>query len=168
MCCGKGGDLLKWKKANITHLICADIAEVSLDQCQQRYNEMTSRSSNERGFAPIYTAEFITGDCTKVGDTKYVPDFKSRDLIQQGDVLANGVLLNSCVSGSFEGEVQRSQYAAGLCELSVRVPLQLRVLISGGVHAEKRQRDPEAGGLLRRHHSGRVRLSVRLCLCDIL
>ncbi|XP_032678279.1 mRNA cap guanine-N7 methyltransferase [Odontomachus brunneus] len=66
MCCGKGGDLLKWKKANITHLICADIAEVSLEQCQQRYNDMTSRSSNDRGFAPIYTAEFITADCTKV------------------------------------------------------------------------------------------------------
>ncbi|XP_014471732.1 PREDICTED: mRNA cap guanine-N7 methyltransferase isoform X2 [Dinoponera quadriceps] len=66
MCCGKGGDLFKWKKTNITHLICADIAEVSLEQCQQRYNDMSSRSPNDRGFAPIYTAEFITADCTKV------------------------------------------------------------------------------------------------------
>lgn len=77
MCCGKGGDLLKWKKANITHLICADIAEVSLEQCQQRYNDMTSKSSNDRGFAPIYTAEFITADCTKVEDRNVRPTLGS-------------------------------------------------------------------------------------------
>ncbi|KAL0113240.1 hypothetical protein PUN28_012412 [Cardiocondyla obscurior] len=67
MCCGKGGDLFKWKKANISHLICADIAEVSLEQCQQRYNEIVNRTgSKDRGFAPIFSAEFITADCTKV------------------------------------------------------------------------------------------------------
>ncbi|XP_011636013.1 mRNA cap guanine-N7 methyltransferase [Pogonomyrmex barbatus] len=70
MCCGKGGDLLKWKKANISHLICADIAQVSLEQCQQRYNDILNknkdRGSKDRGFAPIFTAEFITADCTKV------------------------------------------------------------------------------------------------------
>lgn len=26
MCCGKGGDLLKWENSSITHLICTDIA----------------------------------------------------------------------------------------------------------------------------------------------
>ncbi|XP_071648961.1 mRNA cap guanine-N(7) methyltransferase [Temnothorax longispinosus] len=67
MCCGKGGDLLKWKKANISHLICADIAQVSLEQCQQRYNDMVNKKgSKDRGFAPIFSAEFITADCTKV------------------------------------------------------------------------------------------------------
>ncbi|EZA62748.1 hypothetical protein DMN91_007138 [Ooceraea biroi] len=66
MCCGKGGDLLKWKKANISHLICADIAQVSLEQCQQRYNDMVNGKASNRGYAPIYTAEFITADCTKV------------------------------------------------------------------------------------------------------
>ncbi|XP_070149151.1 mRNA cap guanine-N(7) methyltransferase isoform X2 [Polyergus mexicanus] len=67
MCCGKGGDLLKWKKANISHLICTDIAQVSLEQCQQRYNDMVNRKgSKDRGYAPIFTAEFITADCTKV------------------------------------------------------------------------------------------------------
>lgn len=68
MCCGKGGDLLKWKKANITHLICADIAQVSLEQCQQRYNDIVKRTSNDRDYTSIYTAEFITADCTKVED----------------------------------------------------------------------------------------------------
>ncbi|XP_043284732.1 mRNA cap guanine-N7 methyltransferase [Venturia canescens] len=66
MCCGKGGDLFKWRKGNISHLICADIAGVSVEQCQARYNDMISRSKNERGFAPVFTAEFLTQDCTKV------------------------------------------------------------------------------------------------------
>lgn len=67
MCCGKGGDLLKWKKANISHLICADIAQVSLEQCRQRYNDMMKKNgSKDRGFAPIFSAEFIQADCTKV------------------------------------------------------------------------------------------------------
>lgn len=66
MCCGKGGDLLKWRRGNITHLVCADIAEVSVEQCQTRYNDLQSRSRNERGFAPVFTAEFISADCTKV------------------------------------------------------------------------------------------------------
>jgi mRNA (guanine-N7-)-methyltransferase len=66
MCCGKGGDLLKWRRGNITHLVCADIAEVSVEQCQARYNDLQNRSKNERGFAPVFTAEFIAADCTKV------------------------------------------------------------------------------------------------------
>lgn len=66
MCCGKGGDLLKWRKGNITHLICTDIASVSLEQCESRYKEMCSRSSRERNAGRIYKAEFIVADCTRV------------------------------------------------------------------------------------------------------
>lgn len=72
MCCGRGGDILKWQRANISHLIFTDIAQVSLEQCQQRYNEMINRDSNDRGFASPFTAEFITADCTKV---KYIALF---------------------------------------------------------------------------------------------
>ncbi|XP_076291863.1 RNA guanine-7 methyltransferase [Lasioglossum baleicum] len=66
ICCGKGGDLMKWMKANVRHVICADLAETSIEQCQHRYNEILNRSSNDRGFDPIFTAEFIAADCTKV------------------------------------------------------------------------------------------------------
>ncbi|XP_020287348.1 mRNA cap guanine-N7 methyltransferase isoform X2 [Pseudomyrmex gracilis] len=66
MCCGKGGDLLKWKKAGISHLICTDVAEVSLEQCQDRYNDVLKKSSRDRTFSPLFTAEFVTADCTKV------------------------------------------------------------------------------------------------------
>ncbi|XP_066963498.1 mRNA cap guanine-N7 methyltransferase isoform X2 [Macrobrachium rosenbergii] len=54
--CGKGGDLRKWQKGNIRHLICADIAETSVEQCRERY-EVT----RNKGFS----AEFIVADCTK-------------------------------------------------------------------------------------------------------
>ncbi|CAG2058100.1 unnamed protein product, partial [Timema podura] len=66
MGCGKGGDLLKWRRGSITHLICADLAETSVEQCQTRYNDLKGRSRHERAFAPVFSAEFITADCTKV------------------------------------------------------------------------------------------------------
>uniref|UniRef100_A0A3P8RZN4 mRNA cap guanine-N(7) methyltransferase n=1 Tax=Amphiprion percula TaxID=161767 RepID=A0A3P8RZN4_AMPPE len=60
--CGKGGDLLKWRRGGINHLVCADIAGVSVEQCQSRYEDMKRKShANER----IFSAEFITADCSK-------------------------------------------------------------------------------------------------------
>lgn len=61
MCCGKGGDLLKWIKGNITHLICTDIAEVSVEQCEARYNNINQK--NDQGGKP-FTAEFFAADAT--------------------------------------------------------------------------------------------------------
>lgn len=66
MCCGKGGDLLKWRRGNITHLICADIASTSVEQCENRYKELQTRNRSDLGFGPVFTAEFISADCTKV------------------------------------------------------------------------------------------------------
>lgn len=66
MCCGKGGDLLKWRKGGITHLICSDIASVSLEQCKARYGDMKQRCSRERGGGNIYTIEYISGDCSRM------------------------------------------------------------------------------------------------------
>ncbi|KAG8506265.1 mRNA cap guanine-N7 methyltransferase [Galemys pyrenaicus] len=60
--CGKGGDLLKWRKGRISKLVCVDIADVSVKQCQQRYEDMKTRS---RGNEYIFDAEFITADCSK-------------------------------------------------------------------------------------------------------
>lgn len=66
MCCGKGGDLLKWLKGNVRHLICADIADVSIEQCQNRYDDLSKKDQRRRGFEPVFSAEFIVADCTKV------------------------------------------------------------------------------------------------------
>ncbi|XP_017859118.1 PREDICTED: mRNA cap guanine-N7 methyltransferase [Drosophila arizonae] len=65
MCCGKGGDLLKWEKASISHLICTDIAEVSVEQCQQRYQDILHRAEASK-FAHKFTAEFFACDSTMV------------------------------------------------------------------------------------------------------
>ncbi|XP_060133901.1 mRNA cap guanine-N7 methyltransferase [Zootoca vivipara] len=60
--CGKGGDLLKWRKGRISRLVCTDIADVSVQQCESRYYDMKNRGrQNER----IFSAEFITADSTK-------------------------------------------------------------------------------------------------------
>lgn len=63
MCCGKGGDLLKWEKGNITHLICTDIAEVSIQQCEERYKIMLQRHQTQK-YGKLFTAEFFSCDST--------------------------------------------------------------------------------------------------------
>ncbi|XP_076474210.1 RNA guanine-7 methyltransferase [Bombus vancouverensis nearcticus] len=82
MCCGKGGDLFKWEKMNAAHLICTDLADVTMQQCQDRYKQMSKRYSQERRYFPIFSAEFITADCTKVQlRTKFKDPSISLDLV---------------------------------------------------------------------------------------
>lgn len=57
---------MKWKKGGIDRLVCTDIAEVSLEQCQGRYNEMKERGNQERRPSKLFAAEFIHADCSKV------------------------------------------------------------------------------------------------------
>ncbi|XP_023245629.1 mRNA cap guanine-N7 methyltransferase-like [Copidosoma floridanum] len=64
LCCGKGGDLLKWEKSNVTHLTCVDIAEESVKECSDRCVQMS-----EKRELP-FRAEFIVHDCTKAGLAK--------------------------------------------------------------------------------------------------
>lgn len=59
MCCGKGGDLFKFKVGNIGKLVCTDIASVSVANCEDRYKLMKSRGGNR-----LFTADFIVADCT--------------------------------------------------------------------------------------------------------
>lgn len=62
---GKGGDLLKWRKARIRKLVCADIAATSVEQCETRYKDMKERAQRERHNDEIFSAQFIAADCTK-------------------------------------------------------------------------------------------------------
>ncbi|KAL4234369.1 hypothetical protein ACF0H5_006016 [Mactra antiquata] len=62
LCSGKGGDLLKWKKGNITKIVCTDIAGTSVEQSEKRYKDMVDR---ERFKDRVFSAEFITADCSK-------------------------------------------------------------------------------------------------------
>jgi len=58
--CGKGGDLTKWHKAKVDHVVGVDIAATSIEQCKDRYHEMKGRSKGK-----IFRAEFHAVDCTK-------------------------------------------------------------------------------------------------------
>ncbi|XP_026878711.2 mRNA cap guanine-N7 methyltransferase [Electrophorus electricus] len=101
--CGKGGDLLKWRKARISRLVCADIADVSVEQCRQRYNDMRSRGyPGER----IFNAEFITADCArellseKLSDPKLRFDVCSCQFVYhysfESEAQADTMLRNAC------------------------------------------------------------------------
>lgn len=72
MCCGKGGDLNKWEKARISHLICTDIAEVSIEQCESRYKLLAERQNKGGGGrhhnqfpSKFFSAEFFACDSTR-------------------------------------------------------------------------------------------------------
>jgi len=51
--CGKGGDLLKWKKGEIAKLVGVDVADVSVKQAKDRYE--TLRRQQDRA---LFAAEF--------------------------------------------------------------------------------------------------------------
>ncbi|XP_051729072.1 mRNA cap guanine-N7 methyltransferase isoform X1 [Ctenopharyngodon idella] len=102
--CGKGGDLLKWKKGHIDKLVCADIAAVSIEQCQQRYNDLRRRGHpNDR----TYSAEFITADCSRELLSK-----KLRDPELQFDVCSCQFVYHY----SFESEQQADTMLRNACE----------------------------------------------------
>ena len=63
LCCGKGGDLLKWSKARIQELVGADIADVSVQQASRRYKEGSFR----------FPASFYAGDCFSEPISTIVP-----------------------------------------------------------------------------------------------
>ena len=60
LACGKGGDMLKWSKAGVDHVTCVDIAETSVQQAKDRYNQMKQRNRGR-----IFKANFFAADCTK-------------------------------------------------------------------------------------------------------
>ncbi|KAL2914395.1 mRNA cap guanine-N7 methyltransferase [Polyrhizophydium stewartii] len=54
MCCGKGGDLQKWKRQDVSRLVGIDIAAVSVDQARARYEQSCRR---------FFPAAFHAADC---------------------------------------------------------------------------------------------------------
>jgi len=55
LCCGKGGDFGKWSKRRIASLTGADVAEVSISQAKERYNNLKYKYP-----ANIYAADCFT------------------------------------------------------------------------------------------------------------
>lgn len=79
LCCGKGGDLSKWKVGNIKEIVMTDVAGVSLGHAEERYNE-TKKYMLRDGRDP-FEAQFIVADAgkEKLSD-KYEPSDREFDL----------------------------------------------------------------------------------------
>ncbi|KJH43918.1 methyltransferase domain protein [Dictyocaulus viviparus] len=65
LACGKGGDLRKWRIANVKSVVMTDVAQVSLNQAKERYDEMAQRERFN-----LFSAEFIHADCCKISTTQ--------------------------------------------------------------------------------------------------
>lgn len=65
LCCGKGGDLLKWDKGRVDHVIMADIAATSIDQCKERYSKLERDRRRSHSRERVFATEFFAADCTK-------------------------------------------------------------------------------------------------------
>jgi mRNA (guanine-N7-)-methyltransferase len=72
LCCGKGGDLNKWSKAQISEYVACDTAPVSVHQAAERYNSMDSVT-----FRP----QLLVGDCFDVRLSDYLPDESIFDVV---------------------------------------------------------------------------------------
>lgn len=81
---GRGGDILKWKKANVSKVTFLDLAEKSLDECQNRYNNPVRCN---------FDAQFIHSDATR--------DL-IRNKIHESDLKHNMVSSQFCIHYSFE------------------------------------------------------------------
>ncbi|KAL8182346.1 UNVERIFIED_CONTAM: hypothetical protein K2H54_053756 [Gekko kuhli] len=127
--CGKGGDLLKWRKGRISKLVCTDIADISVQQCKQRYMDMRNRGrSNDR----IFSAEFITADSTKELLSKKYNDRNmyfdicscqfvyhySFETYEQADMMLKNACERLCRGGYFIGTTPDSYELVKRCEAS--------------------------------------------------
>ncbi|XP_053323982.1 mRNA cap guanine-N7 methyltransferase [Spea bombifrons] len=111
--CGKGGDLRKWEKGRIHKIVCTDIADVSVKQCEQRYSELRGQFSSGK----IFDAEFLTADATKeLLSEKYSnPEIKfdicscqfvyhySFETYEQADLMLRNACERLCPGGYFIG-----------------------------------------------------------------
>lgn len=100
--CGKGGDLLKWKKGDIRKLICTDVAATSIDQCKDRY-ELSKKQAKQK----IFRAEFLVADAA---EQRLLELYRNKE--QSFD-------LTSCqfvIHYSFENEARATMMIRNLCE----------------------------------------------------
>ena len=104
---GKGGDLLKWKKGRVDHVVCADIASTSVEQSESRYNEMTERNKRERFPEKLFTAEFYSADCTKT---------RLKDKYKNPDIMFDLVSCQFVLHYSFESYQQADMMLRNACE----------------------------------------------------
>ena len=72
LACGKGGDLGKWQRARIRRLVGFDIADVSIEQCRNRFDDM--RGGRFHG-------DFHVADCCEVDLSRVMEPGLQFDLV---------------------------------------------------------------------------------------
>ncbi|KAI9503464.1 mRNA cap guanine-N7 methyltransferase [Coemansia sp. RSA 1358] len=90
--CGKGGDLRKWGYAQIGEYVGMDIAQVSVEQAEARYNEM--------GMLTRFPARFYAQDC-------YGEPLEKT--LRPVDYQANLISTQFCLHYAFESEKKARQ-----------------------------------------------------------
>lgn len=107
MGCGKGGDMLKWRKGDIRHLICVDIAETSVEQCRSRYSDLKERNARERHPQPLFSAEFIAADCSRV---------RLQDQLRNPNICIDLVSIQFSLHYGFESLQQAEQWVQNVAD----------------------------------------------------
>uniref|UniRef100_A0A915N7E8 mRNA cap guanine-N(7) methyltransferase n=1 Tax=Meloidogyne javanica TaxID=6303 RepID=A0A915N7E8_MELJA len=78
LACGKGGDLRKWRVGGIDEIVMTDIAEVSLQDCRDRFNRMRDRRTRRLPF----NAHFVQADLIEVD----LPDCLPKEAPKQFEI----------------------------------------------------------------------------------
>lgn len=99
--CGKGGDILKWKKNNVARMLFSDIADVSLEECRRRFDE-SKRGSSFTGSLFVHldaTKDEIKSRIEKENEGRLLDD-------QQYDLVSTQFVIHY----SFESYEQADQF----------------------------------------------------------
>lgn len=72
LCCGKGGDVLKWHKAQVAYLFCVDNSSVSIQEAKRRYQQL-------RGAR--WPADFLCLNCFTDSIESHIPKGKEFQLV---------------------------------------------------------------------------------------
>ncbi|KRZ67988.1 mRNA cap guanine-N7 methyltransferase [Trichinella papuae] len=128
LCCGKGGDLQKWKFGKIDQLTAVDIAQVSVSHCKERYSTLFTDEA-QYGY---FKAEFLCLDCSKEDLRKHLaePDVQF-DLcscqfslhyafanLQQAERMLQNACQNLKIGGYFIGTIPDANFIVSQCRSS--------------------------------------------------
>lgn len=70
LCCGKGGDLRKWRIGGIREILMTDIAAISLQDCRDRYHNLRDRRTGQLPFR----ANFVVADLSEIVLRDHLPE----------------------------------------------------------------------------------------------
>jgi SAM-dependent methyltransferase len=79
LCCGRGGDIIKWKRQNINHYVGVDLSRALVEEAYTRYQELQSDERGGQTFKAIWIVN-DAGDPQNLMDSIFKLDSKLRDI----------------------------------------------------------------------------------------